>query len=134
MRRYWLPVIFASFWFWSAQAQTLDIEKHLLPSESVEAGDRSSISIRVDEYWQNRLGRSNNDTCAEFNRSSISDQMNWMERGCRCLTREEAASLTPEREALAQACLTNGLDLCEGSEKIWPIKARCYREAVRTLP
>lgn len=134
MRRSLLIAFAALLWAQGAWADGPGNEKHLLPEESAEGGDRGAASIRRDEYWRNRLGRSNNDRCIEYNDSSVEDQVEWLERGCRCLTREEAAQLTPARESWAQVCLASELELCEGDETIWSFKARCYREAIRQNP
>jgi hypothetical protein len=102
-----------------------DSEEHLLPELSKEFTGPT-------DFLRNRMGRSNSDTCDDYNRSSIEDQMGWLDRGCRCLSREEADLLTPTRESLAQACIINALQHCEGRNNIWAIKARCYKQAIQS--
>ncbi|MBI4968917.1 MAG: hypothetical protein HZC25_12440 [Rhodospirillales bacterium] len=103
-----------------------DPEKHLLLDPRF--GDY------MRDYLRDRTGRDNAESCDTFNRSPMREQIEWFDRGCRCLTREDLARLTPERENWAILCLNVALQTCRGSEKIGFLKARCYKESLVRVP
>jgi hypothetical protein len=118
-----------------------DPDKHLLIEQQIEAGKeigKPRYGPRFGEYMRDylrdRTGRDNAESCDIFNRSPMREQIEWMDRGCRCLTREEVAKLTPERENWAILCLNVALQTCRGSEKIGFLKTRCFKESLIQVP